>query len=114
MQPRAVPIASPAPSASGAGRPAFAASSTATYCATEAVAAKEMSIPPETKHDEQAHRHDRLHRIGLEQIDDVGEGQEPRRRDAEHRADDEDDGQEPDFGAALEAGEGGGGGHRLA
>ena len=32
----------------GAGRPRREASSAAQYCATEAVAAKEMSMPPET------------------------------------------------------------------
>jgi hypothetical protein len=34
---------------SGAGRPAREASIAALYCATEAVAAKEISIPPETR-----------------------------------------------------------------
>ena len=46
--PSATPTASPATITTGAGNPSRDASSAATYCATEAVAANEMSIPPET------------------------------------------------------------------
>src|SRR5215208_1210376 len=48
MQPSTVPIASPTKITMGAGSPSLEARIAALYCATEAVAAKEMSIPPET------------------------------------------------------------------
>ncbi len=46
--PSAVPTARPAAITRDAGRPSRAARSAATYCDTDAVAANEMSMPPET------------------------------------------------------------------
>ena len=102
MRPHARPTAPAIAKIANQPSPWLSANDRATYCATEAVAVKDMSMPPAISTTSKTRGENADERVRGQQIEQVLQGEEAIGRERERGRQDENDREQPEFMAAAE------------